>query len=130
MQSYILAGIVEYINDVKDASDVSPVFKMSDIADLYAKGMAELGFSQAKHSTRLKDRLLDMCPYLEASGKPGQDIILTFRNDVYYAVKSSCRNYVSDALEVSSVTKIIRKDMFEREQTNWEDTDEQKDFVP
>jgi len=136
MGEYVMAGIASYIDTVKDAStsETSPVFKLTDLMAMYDEGMREFGFYSNSHTTRFKERLLDTCPYLEACGVGrGQPTLIVFRADMEIAVrKSTLRNYQAEGAEMSSVANIVRKDLFEHPQCNWQEmtTEKQSTSVP
>lgn len=63
-----LANIVSHMEDVRENSgDNFAVFKLSEVQRMYVEEMAELGYEGDSHKTRLKERLLMICPDLEAS---------------------------------------------------------------
>ena len=60
MCNIAFAELVMYIEETRSSEDEDPIFKLSDLAQLYVSRMEQLGISldQRIHTTRLKDRLL------------------------------------------------------------------------
>lgn len=134
LNGYALAALIDYINDVKNSSeDRFPVFKMAHLSKIYGDAMKDLGMEVSIHPSRLKERILEACPYLEAVGNPGQDTLITFRNDVNFIIRSNApRDFDTDALELLRTANIVRSDIFKHKQCNWEDMNPecQEECVP
>ena len=74
MKETALSELVTYIFETQRNSEESVVFRLADLANLYEERLAQLGSSSAQvHSTRLKDKLLQNMPELEAHLK-GRDV--------------------------------------------------------
>ena len=65
-----------FLEDMKSDEDSAPVFKLTDIAQLYKVRLEQLGLSEEKriHTTRLKKRLLSALPDLRAHSQ-GRDVL-------------------------------------------------------
>ncbi|KAF5287459.1 hypothetical protein FQA39_LY04087 [Lamprigera yunnana] len=63
----------ESLSEVQAYMNCSPVFKMSDLAKLYSSFMKDMGVDHIAHSSRLRDRLLNACSYLQSLVKIDQD---------------------------------------------------------
>ncbi|KAF5286095.1 hypothetical protein FQA39_LY16441 [Lamprigera yunnana] len=87
---------------------------MSDLAKLYSSFMKDMGVDHIAHSSRLRDRLINACSYLQRSGKIGQDCLIPFQDDLDEVMRSASRHYDSD------VAKVLRKDIFNCESSSWE----------
>ena len=72
-----------YIKEVCTETSISPVFKLTDIAQLYASRMQQLGVTTdtRMHATRLKQKLLARFPDMQAQNK-GRDVMLVFEKDM------------------------------------------------
>lgn len=109
-----LAELISYIEEARSADEtVLPVFKLSNLAKLYAGKLEELGVKVVDriHSTRLKERLLanviGLCEY-----KVGRDIMLTFSDDLGSFIKSSFLEDCDDVgLCFTKCAKTIRQEM-------------------
>ena len=86
MKETALAELVTYIFETQRNSEESVVFRLADLANLYEERLAQLGSSSAQvPSTRLKDKLLQKMPELEAHLK-GRDVLLMFEKDIGPAI--------------------------------------------
>lgn len=113
------AELVIYIEETYLGEDTAPVFKLSELANLYKARMEQLGkpFDGRVHTTRLKERLLAEIPNLHAYGK-GRDTVLAFEKDIGYALFQSCElDNDSDAVHLARAAKIVRRHIFEEERT-------------
>ena len=80
---------------------------------LYQQHLAQLGVDSPRvNSTRLKDKLLEEIPELEAH-RSGRDLLLAFQKDVGKALTQS--NDFSDTLIIAKAAKILRKCMLEHQ---------------
>ena len=78
----VFAELVSYLEDVYADADISPVFKLIDLAKLYQLRLKQLGIKENRvYTTRLKGRLLDALPGLTAYSE-GRDILLTFNEHI------------------------------------------------
>ena len=71
------AGLISYIEEARMDSLVVPVFKLTDLANMYSNRLEQLGNDLAGrvHSTRLKERILAYLPDMEAH-KQGREVVL------------------------------------------------------
>ena len=64
------AELVSYIEDCRKDTELAPIFKLTDLIDLYTTRLKQLGTDTAAagrvHSTKLKDRILSYFPDMEA----------------------------------------------------------------
>ena len=108
------ASLLSYIEDIKASDDVAPIFKMTDLADLYDSRLKQLGTNMGNriHTTKLKNRILAYFPDLEAH-KQGRDVVLVCNKDIGNAIKKACEyDADSDAVHLVRAANAIRRDMF------------------
>jgi len=109
-EALAFAGLVAFINECR-YEEPRPALKMKHLTDLYVEGMTELGVEYSGHSTRLKERILEECPYLQACGKPGQETLLTSCEDVNFAIRKECkRNYDVESRALCDAAGVARSD--------------------
>lgn len=74
------AELVSYIEESRQ-EDAAPLFKLSNLANLYQSRMHQLGGPEVGkvHSTRLKFRLMNAIPDLEAHSQGGMCFLLSKR---------------------------------------------------
>ncbi|VDI78446.1 Hypothetical predicted protein [Mytilus galloprovincialis] len=78
----------------------------SDLANLYEERLAQLGSSSEQvHSTRLKDKLLQKMPKLEAHTK-GRDVLSMFEKDIGPAIAFACG--YNDTMHMAKTAEMIR----------------------
>ncbi len=107
----VFAELVMYIEEARFEASTAPVFKLADIAKLYASRIEQLGVvsDQRTHTTRLKQRLLAHFPDLRAQSK-GRDVVLAFDEDIGLALGKACeQDSDSDAVHLA---QIVRRCMF------------------
>ena len=79
--------------------NIVPVFRLADLASIYNERLQDLNPNAGKvHSTRLKERLLQQCPYLTAVTK-GRGVLLTYNIALGDAVMHACSDTDSEALQ-------------------------------
>jgi hypothetical protein len=92
----------------------APVFKLTDLADIYGSRIKQLGgvINTKVHTTRLKLRLLAQFPDLQAHLK-GTDILLAFQDDIGPALAKACeKDMDNDAVhQTAGVQKAYAKDV-------------------
>ena len=82
------------------------MFRLADLANLYEERLTQLGSSFAQvHSTRLKNKLLQKMPELEAHLK-GRDVLLMFEKDIGPAIAFAC-DY-NDTMHMAKTAGMIR----------------------
>ena len=105
-QAVVLAELASYIEESALNDSMTSVFKLSDLAKLYAKRLNQLGFSTGKiNSTRLKERLLTVLPELR-SYPHGREILLAYEKDIGTLIHTACeKDHDSDAMVLAKVVK-------------------------
>jgi 16S rRNA U1498 N3-methylase RsmE len=75
---------------------------------------------------------LAACPYLQASGSAGQEILITYQSDNNSYLRAAVRDFNGDAFRFADVAKVVRSDIFSKEEAKrWEDTlDKQEESTP
>ena len=70
--------------------DVAPIFKLTDLIQLYTDRLIELGVDLTGriHSTDLKNRILANVPGLNAY-KQGRDVMLSFYDDIGHVLRDA-----------------------------------------
>lgn len=107
-----LAELVCYIDETRADSDVAPLFKMTDLTNLYSNRLQQLGTNIRVHSTKLKNRILGYFPDMEAH-KQGREIVLVFNKDIGHALRKACEQDADDdAVHLARAATILRRDMF------------------
>lgn len=109
--SITFTGIIAHINEIRNDSDEKPTFNILDLAQLQEKHMKDLGFDYEVHNTRLKQKLLNECPYLISCDRPGTSSLITFKDDVDLAIRS--RTSKDEKSILSEASKIVRSDLFD-----------------
>ena len=108
------AELVYYIEDSRMDALVAPVFKLTDLVNLYSTRLKQLGTDVVGriHSTKLKDRILSYFPDMEAH-KKGRDVVLIFNADIGSALSKACEHDSdNDAIHLARAANIVRRDMF------------------
>jgi len=108
------AELVAYMEDFRIDEGVAPVFKLSDLAQLYKLRLEQLGVATAGrvHISRLKERLLSVFPDLGAY-QQGRHVMLSFDDDIGNALKKACyHDSDNDAMNLAPAAKVVRKEMF------------------
>jgi hypothetical protein len=79
--SIVFAELTAYINDVHVCDNITPVFKLVDLKNMYMNRLQQLTdiTVQPINSTRLKEKLLTYFPNMRAHND-GRDVILAFEN--------------------------------------------------
>ncbi|KAG0713757.1 hypothetical protein GWK47_015523 [Chionoecetes opilio] len=117
------------MEDMHADEDNSPVFKLSDVANLYKTGLEQLAATVTNriHTTRLKDRLLSVFPDLRAHSQ-GRDTLLLFEKDIGPTLKKAC-DHDSDAMHLVRAAQVVRRHFFQTRFTFDFHADCQKDSV-
>ena len=115
-ESLAYAELVSYINESNRNSDISPVFKLSELTKLYSDRLCVLKVKETGsfvHSRRLQDRLLASIPDLYAT-KVGKHNFLAFRAEMGTSLIDACKlNGDSDAMCLAKAAEIVRRDLFQ-----------------
>ena len=109
------AELVAFMEDFRMEQNVSPVFKLADLAKLYQTRLEELGGSIGGrvHTSRLKHRLLSAFPDIRAYMQ-GRSLMLTFDDDIGAALKKACdQDSDDDAMHLVRAARVVRKEMFD-----------------
>ena len=72
-----------YIEEACIDTEVAPIYKLADLANLYSTRLKQLGVNMESrvHSTKLKDKILSYFPDMEAH-KQGGNIVLVRNRDI------------------------------------------------
>ena len=85
----VFSELLVYIVESKIGTDGPKVFRLADLVCLYNQRLLQLGIITPNvNSTRLKDKLLEEMPGLEAH-KKGRDILLAFKEDIGEALSQA-----------------------------------------
>ena len=112
------AGLVSYIEEVRMDNLVAPVFKLTDLVNLYSTRLEQLGTHMTRrvHSTKLKNRILNYFPDMNAH-KQGRDVVLVSNEDVGAALRKACEHDTdNDAVHLARAANIVRRDMLKMKQ--------------
>lgn len=128
------AGLISFIEEMRVNSNVAPVFKLTDLVNLYEARLKQLGTDMTTlvHSTRLKNRIITYFPDMEAH-KQGRDVVLVFNKDIGAALGKACKHDAdNDAVHMARAASIVRRDMFKIKQnfSGSFDTQCQEESVP
>ena len=89
------AGIVSYIEEICLHESIAPIFKLSKLTKLYTKRLEQLGttITVRVHPTKLKDRILNYFPDMEAHkhGR-GRYVVLVYNKDIGEALHKACEH--------------------------------------
>lgn len=106
------AELVAFIEDkLADKEEQAPVFKLSNLVQLYRERLVQLGVSSPYvHATRLKDRIAANFPELQAFDG-GNGILFMSNRDVGMALRQACE-YDADgnAYILTQAARIVRKE--------------------
>ena len=109
------AELVAFMEDFRMEQNISPVFKLADLAKLYQTRLEDLGGSTRSrvHTSRLKHRLLSAFPDIRVYMQ-GRSVMLTFDDDVCAALKKACdHDNDDDAMHLARAARVVRKEMFD-----------------
>lgn len=98
---------------MRSDSDVSPVFKLVDLAKMYSCRLSQLGVDKSSklNTAHLKNRILSHFPDMQAV-KQGRDVLLAFIDDIGVALKKTFEQDFDDEGRIlSNAAKIIRREM-------------------
>ena len=97
--------------ETKSNSDGPAVFWFADIVHLYRQRLEQFGVKASDvNSTRLKNKLLELVPELEAH-KQGRDVLLAFQSDIGLAL-SKASEY-KEAIILGKAGKILWRHMLD-----------------
>lgn len=134
LKARAFAELVSFIDERISDPDTAPVFKLTELVQLYSSRVAQLngGTTKDVHSTRLKDQILAHFPELCAS-QAGREILLVLNKDVGAALRKACElDANEEACILARAAAIIRKQIFKEvcEFKGSFDEDSQEDSVP
>ena len=118
VDALVFAELVGYIEETRQNETIVPVFKLSELAKMFASRMSELECENTGscrvHSTSLKERLLLPIPELRAE-QQGRDVLMLFKKDIGDAVN----RVIADDMDAYAVhlvraAQVVRKHMLER----------------
>ncbi|KAE8742548.1 hypothetical protein FOCC_FOCC011900 [Frankliniella occidentalis] len=116
IEALAFAGLVSYLKEVAQSEDDAfPVFSIPQLSRLYAEGMQELGYEYNVHATRLKDRILEACPFLQAHEQKGKETFISVRKDVNAAMQKLIdrrRDYDAESKVFCDAAAAARDDVF------------------
>jgi hypothetical protein len=115
-----LAQIISYINEVKATSDQTPTFNVVELAKMQSTAMASLGVEYKVNPARLRERLLEQCPYLTCTIMKGKPALLMFKEDVDCALRSvkKAQTFDNDDVTLCNAAKITRSHIFGEDNTS------------
>ena len=112
------AELVAYVEDIRTETSIAPVFKLSDLAQMYKTRLEQLGVEVdgRVHTSRLKLRLLSVIPNLRATSQ-GRNVMLSFDDDISGALQKACEydyNNDHDAMHLVRAAKVVRREKFKQ----------------
>ena len=111
----VLAELVSFIKLSATDQNTAPVFKVTDLAEMYKKRLIELGAHARVHTTKLKNRIMAHFENIR-DFKEGNTSYLVFDADIGSALKSVCdTDYDDEAFILSKAASIQRRDIFSKE---------------
>ncbi len=102
-----------FLEDMRSDEESAPIFKLTDIAQLYKVRLEQLGLAVEKriHTTRLKKRLLSALPDLRAHSQ-GRDILHSFEKDIGPALMAASY-HDTDAMHLMRAAQVVRKEILD-----------------
>ena len=91
---------------------VAPVFKLSDLVNLYSVRLEHLGTYTpgCVHSTKLKNRILSYFLDMTAH-KQGHDVVLVCNEDVSAALQKACEHYAdTKTVHLARAASMVRSE--------------------
>ncbi len=136
-QSYgiAFAELCSHIEEKRLSSEISPVFRLRDLVQIYQKRLAQLGVEELNrvHSTRLKYRIQSHFTDMDSFNE-GKNVILAFRDDIGAVLKNACnRDFDDEGIILAKAAQIVRRDILQMESSVFSGTFEdqcQQDAVP
>ena len=110
LQARAFADLVSHIESSVDSGVF--IFKLSELSKLYENHLLELGIPKGINKTRLKLKLLGHFSDLCKEETDGKHVLLAFNQGLHKLFKDF-RDFDSEALLLSKISKMIRKEMFE-----------------
>ena len=113
------AELISFLEECRDDPELASVFTLAELVQMYSNRLQELGveLSSKINSTRLKERLLDVFPDLQAYNE-GRNVKLIFNEDIGAAIRKACAyDSDDDAAHLAKAAQIIRRDIIKTQQT-------------
>ena len=113
VENIVLAQVMDYIEESLQTSDsVAPFVKLSDLKKVYLEFLENVDDTfTSVNSTRLKERIIELNPNLEASSHK-KEIFISYKDDLGAALKYSEENDSSHSLNhLIKAAKCIRKEI-------------------
>ena len=114
--SIALAELISHIEEFAGSDDgMHHIFKLSDLVKLYTNRLEQLGgnLSTRVNSTRLKEKLIEKIPTLEAN-QSKYGVILSFKSGVGdVLLHATDKDSDSDAIVLMRAAQIVRKDILQ-----------------
>jgi hypothetical protein len=110
------AELISYIEDVRNANDQCPIFKLADLVKLYTICINQFEREDLSrvNSTRLKQRILEHFPDMKAHTK-GRDVLMVFNDDLGEVLqKAREHSYDEEGIFLLRAAQIIRRDMLHK----------------
>ena len=110
------AELVSYIEDACMDEFVAPVFRMTDLKNLYINRLAQLGTTlpESFHSTRLQNRILAHFPNMVIH-RQGRNNVLVSRDDIASALWKACEHDADgDAVHLATAANIVRSQILSK----------------
>ena len=109
------AELISHIQTVLQNEDVTPVFKLSELRNIYDAKVKQVELEASPvHSTRLKNKILSYFPMLEAHCE-GCDVLLVPTATVGTSLRKTCQLFDDNEAQIlSQAANIVRRDMFQK----------------
>jgi len=112
VEGLAFAQLVVFIEEALAEGETAPVFKLADLAQLYASRMEQMlgvKYDRRVHTTRLKQRLLSHFPNMCAQHH-GRDVLLAFNDYLGDALAKACElDTDTDAVHLARAAQIVRR---------------------
>ena len=107
----VFAELIMYIEEVCLEASISPVFKLTDLAQLHMSRTQQFGVLSDKRmhacTTQLKQRLFTHFPYMQAQSK-GRVVMLVFDKDIGAVLDKVCdQDSNSEAVHLAHAAQIV-----------------------
>jgi len=112
IEGLAFAQLVVFIEEALTDNETAPVFKLAELAQLYASRMEQMlgvKYDRRVHMTRLKQRLLAHFPNMRAQ-QHGRDVLLAFDDDLGDALAKACElDTDNDAVHLARAAQIVTR---------------------
>ena len=113
VHALVFGELVGYIEEKRNEEGLIPLFKLSDLSKMYRDRLSQIdpGLSQNVHSTRLKNKLLEHIPGLQAQ-QHGKQVLLMFNEDISETINIAISHVThQDSIHLVRAAQIIRNDL-------------------